>query len=218
MKVILSNYISRFIEELFPLFMYFRNKNKILLEINSNENLRSSKIFDEYDKLDETDLLKRLTEEHTRANLLDDKTSKLTLSISFGFTIIGVISSILTQNISIGLLQFIVIVLTTLTIIYSLFCSIVSIGALHTLPFYGYGTEFLIQSKLSKSYIVLALLCQEKMNIIRQMRNEVAFMFIRNSFICFIIIVIIYTTYFFYIHFQNIQIINGQRFHWAFSL
>lgn len=182
--------ILRIIEEIFPVPFYSKYKKKILAEVNKTEKLRKSQIFTLYQGIEEKELFDRIKEEHTRANLLDEKTSKLTLSISFGLAIIGVLSSIFTSKLE-GIFQLIFFLFSSFTIIYSLFCSILSISSLKTLPFYGYGSQFLIQSKKDKSNIVLALICQEKMNIIRQLRNETAYMCIRNSFVCFLIIILV---------------------------
>ncbi|MCL4551793.1 MAG: hypothetical protein M1495_24860 [Bacteroidetes bacterium] len=191
MIVQLKKTISRIIEELLPLPFYRKSQKEIILLVNKTEELKKTETFNSYLEFEQGELFKRITEEHARANLLDEKTSKLTLSISFGFTIIGILSSIFTVKIN-GALQLSVFVLSSLTILYALFCSMLSISSLKTLPFYGYGSEFLIQSKKAKSYVILALMCQEKINMIRQLRNETAYMCIRNSFICFFIMIIIY--------------------------
>jgi hypothetical protein len=68
-------------------------------------------------------------------------------------------------------------------------------ASLRTLPTFGYGTGFKIDSKTADApaeVYVDALLRQEKANQIRQVRNEAAFQALRNGFFLFGIVLILY--------------------------
>jgi hypothetical protein len=65
-----------------------------------------------------------------------------------------------------------------------LMAGITALGAIKTLTTYGYGTDHLLnQKKIGDSYLAEALYAQERMNIIRHLRNESAYQSLRNGFL-----------------------------------
>ncbi len=63
-----------------------------------------------------------------------------------------------------------------------LIAGIISLGALKTVPKYGYGTQYEIQKEeKGANYLANALILQEDINIVRHLRNEAAYQCIRNG-------------------------------------
>ena len=60
------------------------------------------------------------------------------------------------------------------------------------MPTYGYGTLYEYRkSRNGKSEVVKALIGQENMNLVKQVRNQVAYLCIRNGFIMLLISLLI---------------------------
>jgi len=173
--------VSVLFEEIFPfLFLYFR-KRKLTNEVTNGTFASETGTYKPYYQLPEEDLKSRITQEHDRSKSMDDKTFKMTLAISFGLTILGSTASLLIKGMPNPELKLTVAIFTGLSIFYSMTAGFTAIGALKTLPTYGYGTDFILNAKGDISTLVKALAAQEKMNIIRHLRNESAYQSIRNS-------------------------------------
>lgn len=179
-----TNWRLRINEEIFPFIAYYNNKRKICNEIIDPQILSNKECYNFYYKLTEDDLINRISQEHDRAKSMDDKTSKMTLAISLGITIIGVTSSILTKQMEYDIIKILTTLFSLLSVFYSMAAGCTAIGALKTLPTYGYGTKYIYKSKTNGiPYFVHALAAQEKMNNVRHLRNESAYQSIRNSII-----------------------------------
>ena len=75
--------------------------------------------------------------------------------------------------------------------IYMLSAGIVALGAFKTLPTYGYGTDHLLKQKdIRDVYLAQTLYSQERINIIRQLRNEAAYQSLRNGFVILLLVFI----------------------------
>jgi len=173
--------VKVFFEEIFPfLFFYFR-KRKLTKEIINETFASETSAYKSYYQLPEENLKSRIAEEHDRSKSMDDKTFKMTLAISFGLTILGSTASLLVKGMPNPELKVIVAIFAALSIFYSMTAGYTAIGALKTLPTYGYGTDFMIKGNGDISVLVKALAAQEKMNIIRHLRNESAYQSLRNS-------------------------------------
>ena len=173
-------YISRIVEEIFPFVHYVlrsRRKKKQCVTENPLKELQCT----DYETVSTDGLKQRLSEEHKRASSMDEKTFKLTLSLSVGLTVLGSTAAFLTKIISSGTIQTISAILIGGGVLYVLGAGFVALGALRTLPTYGYGTKFLVQSQKDQKSLAEALACQETMNIIRQLRNETAYQALRNG-------------------------------------
>lgn len=76
---------------------------------------------------------------------------------------------------------------------YVLSAGFVALGALRTLPSYGYGTRFLLQQEdNAPSTVADALARQELMNNIRHLRNETAYQALRNGLILLFVAILLF--------------------------
>jgi hypothetical protein len=173
--------LSRTIEELFPFPRYLAHKRRQRRRCECTEILNDA-AFAGYDTLSPAQLTDRLREEHERAATMDDKTFKLTLSLSVGLTVLGSTASFLVKVISSATLQTILTITVMLGIFYVLAAGFVALGALRTAPLYGYGTQLLLQQQGNTQKVLAdALARQEIINNIRHLRNEAAYQSLRNG-------------------------------------
>ena len=177
--------ISRIFEEVFPFFSYCRNRSR-LEKRRACLNILDLKMFADYEKLSPEQLTRRLDDEHQRASAIDEKTFKMTLSLSVGLTIIGLTTAFLTKPEFDGAILIVLHLPVVLGLFYLLVAVYMALGALRTLPKYGYGTEFVLmklQENTRKAKILAdALARQECINTIRLLRNETAYQALRNGF------------------------------------
>ncbi len=134
-----------------------------------------------YWSLSSQQLSDRLFEEHERGRAIDEKTLRFTFVISIALTILGAAAGYLTTALEKEPLKYLVVSAAGISVLYTITGGLLALGALKTLPRYGYGTQFLLcgDQKLAK---VRALAAQEEINIVRQLRNEAAYQCIRNGF------------------------------------
>jgi len=174
--------IYRIFEEILPIFFFLKYKNSILKKIgDGNEIANKSKRYEELG----SDILNiRIKEEHERAIKIDEKTFKFTLGLSISLTVLAAASGSFVKfspNTSYSVYISIIFEISSL---YMLMAGITALGAIKTLATYGYGTDhFLNQKKIGDSYLAEALYAQERMNIIRHLRNESAYQSLRNGFL-----------------------------------
>ena len=175
--------ICGYLEELLP-FAYYLVRSRSKRELCDSGKILHEKEFIKYKTLSEKQIKHRLDDEHRRAENLDEKTFKLTLSFSVGLTFLGLAAAFLIKSIQIPQIKTLLIVLFFVGIIYTLTAGFTALGGLRTLPRYGYGTHFLLsitQSSDPRTIMANALACQEAMNIVRQLRNEAAYQALRNG-------------------------------------
>lgn len=192
----MKNFFFQIIEEIFPI-VYILYKNKILKNLKKDQEIPEN--INSYLELNEKQLTNRLLEEHDRASKIDDKTSKFTLALSLSLTILSAINSIFIKlfYIKISLFTKFISILCLLSSIYMLLASIIAVSAYKTLPKYGYGTDYLLEiRKMGKKAIAKNLVSQEKMNIIRHMKNEASYQCIRNGLLLLLITFFITLIYF----------------------
>ena len=172
------------LEEVFPFVFYVSRSTKLRRRASTAGNLTHSDIA-KYQGLSSDDLRRRLDEEHARARVMDEKTFKLTLSFSVGLSILGLTTSSLVGTVSSIVLQTILMSVLGLGTLYILAAASLALGALRTLPTYGYGTGFLLKVRAAsdgeKAVLVDALVRQEAMNAVRHLRNEAAYQALRNG-------------------------------------
>ncbi len=174
--------IYQLFEEIFPIFPFLKSKNSIQRNIKDVEIL--SKRSDLYKQLNTDSLDKRIKEEHERGVKIDDKTSKFTLGLSVSLTVLAAVSGSIAKYLPDGSYTTFIAIVCGIAALYMLLAGIIALGALKTLPTYGYGTEHVINLKEKGiSYLAEALFAQEQINIIRQLRNEAAYQSLRNGFI-----------------------------------
>ncbi|NOS96912.1 MAG: hypothetical protein HOP25_00370 [Methylotenera sp.] len=184
--------ISRILEEIFPFYSYLSNKNKLIVSASSPALGEQKDVCKRYLDLGKDFLLERITEEHQRAIKIDDKTIKFTLALSLSLSILGSTSALLANQLTVDVLHFLVVGLSGICVLYTLIAGLLALGAIQTLPTYGYGTEFLIASKNNLNLIAEALLSQEKINIVRQIRNEASYQCLRNGLLMLLIAILIF--------------------------
>jgi len=113
---------------------------------------------------------------------MDEKTFKLTLSLSVGLTVLGSTAIPLVKAVPSEAVQTTLTAIIGLGLFYVLAAGFVALGALRTFPSYGRGTQFLLQQKGNVQNVLAdALARQETMNIIRHLRNETAYQALRNG-------------------------------------
>jgi hypothetical protein len=175
--------LSRLAEELFPFPHYLARARRQRRRSESPDILKEPG-YAEYGSLPAEQLMERLKEERARAVALDDKTFKLTLSLSVGLTVLGSTAAVLVRAVSAPTMQATLTVIIGVALFYVLSAGFVAIGALRTLPSFGYGTAFLQQQQAgAPNAIADALARQEIMNSIRHLRNETAYQAMRNGLV-----------------------------------
>lgn len=178
--------ILRTLEEILP-FMPFLARASRLHRRSESDDILERPEFAVYGSLPEDQLKGRLREERDRAQLLDEKTFRLTLSLSIGLTVVGSTAVPLVRALSGPGIQLIVGACIGLGLFYVLAAGFVALGALRTLRSYGYGTRFLLdlselpQQDNRQTYLAAELARQETMNLIRHLRNETGYQSLRNG-------------------------------------
>ena len=148
--------------------------------------------YQDYTRLSEENLERRLTQEHDRGDALDDKTVKLTLSIAgglsvlgLGLTVLGTTTSALDHAKTLAGSTYYVTLPVALSVLHFIGASGMALGALRPQPRHGFGTQYLLALKGNDRRVTRAdeLARQEIRNSIRQMRNEAVFQTVRNGMI-----------------------------------
>jgi hypothetical protein len=186
----MRSHLIRLLEEFFPFIFFMINKHKTLHRIQREPPFRG-KLF-EYSSLSVEKLSSRLAEEHERAVKIDEKTSKFTLGLSVSLTILVTFSGALVKLLPASGINWLVILLCGFSSIFMMIAGIVSLGALKTLPKYGYGTQHLLMAeKNGACHLAGELILQEDINTLRHLRNETAYQCLRNGFIILLIALIL---------------------------
>ena len=186
---------ARIAEEVFPFVYYLRNASR--LKVRSElPALLQDEAFRGYDRLPVDDLDRRLAEEHERAVALDDKTLKVTLFLSAGFSILGLgltvissSSSLLAKPASSLVGPTSLTLLFGVSVLYFILASWMALGAVRTYPKFGFGTRYALARQDSTSTALRAehLARQETLNILRHCRNEAVFQAVRNGLILLLV-------------------------------
>lgn len=173
----LKNVFFMGVQEIFPfIYFYFLAKKK------------TSEIYDVtlsslgfFSGLSDEKIKERLGHEHDRAKEIDDKTFKFTLVLSISLSIISIGASgavkLLPENTINHYISFVFL----LSSFYMLCGGLLSLGALKTLPRFGYGSYF--EMNIDRGSLIKSIAGQEKVNMIRHMRNELSYMSLRNGFL-----------------------------------
>ena len=169
----------RLLEELFPFVSYWLNSRKLLAKAAQLVEQGDAELEAEYLQLDDEQLSARLTEEHTRGVSIDEKTAKLTLTFSIAIALTSSVGSYFLDSLEGSVALSAIVVLTEVGAIFALISGLVSVRALTTLPTYGYGTSFTAKAA-DKNLVARSLMAQEKINALRQVRNEAAYQCLRK--------------------------------------
>lgn len=175
-------FLYRAFEEILPFFPFLVSRKKIQKLIGDDAELtKRAKL---YEQLESNCLDDRIKEEHERGIKIDDKTFKFTLGLSISLTVLAAASGSLAKYLPGSSFSEFISIVCGVSALYMLAAGITALGALKTLPTYGYGTEHIINQKMDGvSYLSQALFAQERMNIIRHLRNEAAYQSLRNGFL-----------------------------------
>jgi len=88
-----------------------------------------------------------------------------------------------------------VVIFLSMCSLYMLVGGVVSLGAFKLMPTHGYGTLYEYRkANNGSSEIVKALIGQENINLIKQVRNQVAYLCIRNGFIMLLVSLLLLST------------------------
>lgn len=176
--------IVRMLEELVPIvFLYMRDRR--IKKREGDPAILNNPSFNGYADLTIDQAQDRLKEERTRAAALDEKTFKLTLSLAIGLTVVGTAITALIEKVPEPISRIGIATGLAVAITYILLGGFIALGAMRTLPTYGYGTVFLLQQSAAGSITPLAdaLARQETANTRRHLRNEAALQMLRNGFL-----------------------------------
>lgn len=183
----------RITEEVFPFIYYLLRVNKKKKIYNLDEK-KFGEIFPGYGNLPEDILIERIKDERQRASNLDEKTYKLTLSLSFGLSVVSFAATALPKSISLIYAQISIYIVIWLGLFYFMIAGFVALGSLKTSQSFGYGTDFSLklENNNERKQIILAeaLAKQETANIIRHLRNETAYQTLRNGLVLLFLAII----------------------------
>lgn len=174
------------------MFYYFRARKK-LAEAKISGREKNDSLYIQYKTLSSEELETRLKEEHERGKNIDEKTIKFSVTISIAVTILGSAGSVILKSLSEPNLVFYASTFVAASVIYTISGGLLALSALKTLPTYGFGTLFLLKKKESNEVVVSSLVSQEKVNIVRQLRNESAYQCLRNGFLLLLPALLIYS-------------------------
>jgi hypothetical protein len=182
--------LSRVVEEILPIFHYIYYSRHFRKEATSANTPGAAA---SYEKLPEDQLKTLLKDEHERGAVIDEKTFKLTLSLTFALTIMGTVSSALLGGFD-GPLRSIGRLLVALVVFYALAAGFVALGAMRTQPSYGLGAypDFWDKPGARREFLASSLARNEKIGLARGARNETAHMLLRNSFVCLFALLVVY--------------------------
>lgn len=186
----MKKYLLLLLEEFFPFIFFIINKHNKLHKTPQGDELEGN--INEYSRLSPEKLNSRLSEEHERAIKIDEKTAKFTLGLSVSLTILSTASGTLAKLLPVNKINWFITLLCGLSSIFMMIAGIVSLGALKTLPKFGYGTQHeLLAEKKGVYHLAKVLIQQEDINIVRHLRNETAYQCLRNGFIILLIALIL---------------------------
>lgn len=170
-------------EKVFPLFPYWRNVHKLRTLIAAEDLFQRRPNYETYASLSAEQLVERLQEERARAVTLDEKTFKMTLSLSLALTVVGTAYAVLLAAVFKPWVGQALAVLVWLAVLYIFVAGFLALGALKTQQSYMYGTEaakFPVEK--NKTRYADALARQELSNGTRHLRNEASYQCLLNGF------------------------------------
>lgn len=176
-------------EEVLPFCTYSKYRSKLIADAIKiyGESCKENDTLSSYQALDVDIINTRIKEEHDRAKYIDEKTVKFTLTTTIALALLSSTSTFLLQKVTQGVFLPISISLSGISVLFLLIGGLISLEALRTMPTYGYSTDFRVKAKGYQDIVYNALAAQEKVNAVRQVRNEAAFQCIRNGLLLLMI-------------------------------
>ena len=188
--------VARVCEEVFPFVHYAIRKRRKIRDADRDEVLTNPN-FMGYQSLPEAHLAARLEEERKRAAAMDEKTYKMTLSLSIGLTVLGSSATLLLKEVAHPEVRIVLAALLGVGLFFVLSSGFIALGALRTMPTYGYGTGVLPRSSVKRAQVLAdALARQETINIARHLRNEAAYQSLRNGLVVLFLAVSLFAVVF----------------------
>jgi hypothetical protein len=140
-----------------------------------------------YAHAEEGDLREALLAEQSRGLALDEKTFRHSASIATALTVASAATTAVAQLLTSSGWKLAALACTAPAIFYVMIGGLLGYGATRTLQMFGIGMGFTMARNsagpVMKPYVLAeALACQEAMNLIRGVRNEAAFLSMRNGF------------------------------------
>lgn len=175
--------LLRVLEEVLPFATFFPRHRRVLNAASAAEDPVAS---DAYAKEELEELEKSLEDDRTRANGLDEKSFKLSLSLSVALTILGTLSPLLFDRFtSQGLLD-VGATLMAASVFYALMGGFIGLGAMKALASYGLRPLGLPKTAVTarRGLLAASLARNQKVSIARQLRNAAAYQNLRNSLVC----------------------------------
>lgn len=155
---------------------------------------RNQNAFQDIFNLNEEDLKKYIENEWGRAKELDDKLSKLTVTLSIALTIGGALAKTAVDSISWEPGRIVLVLFLTASMLFLLAGALVGFNGLVPKPRYGYGPRFLNQLSAGdaerRSAMEYAACGFETTNAVRANETMVAVSLIRNGVLIFAIAMI----------------------------
>lgn len=176
--------VDRLVEEVLPVFHYLVRSRKKLKQAEDGDSVKTA----EYESQSEEVLIEILSGERSRGAALDEKTFKMTLSLTFGIGIVGTLSPFLLRQIESPFTRWLCAFAVGLSVLYALMGGFVALGSMRTRPVYG------LRLKVPKSRpgarrhdIADSIVRNEFVSLARHQRNETAYICLRNGFICLLV-------------------------------
>jgi hypothetical protein len=185
---------ARGAEEILPFIIYLHHRRWLEAAMLGKRPPSTPATIALYRTLPLPDLSERLAEESERAKLLDDKTAKMTLAFTLALGVLGAAATLaknLGSSSAMNYIQAGIVISTG----YILIGGWLALAGYRTLPRFGYGTMFrvdIMKALDPKESYVDGLLRQETANTIRQIRNEAAYQCLRNGFVAFAVVLVVY--------------------------
>lgn len=142
-----------------------------------------------YSGLTDVQITNRLEHEHNRAKEIDDKTFKFTLALSVSLSIISAGASGVVKLLPDSNLNPYISFTFFLSSFYMLCGGFISLGSLKTMPKFAYGSYF--EMSKNSATLIKAIIGQEKVNMLRYIRNELSYMTLRNGFLLILLALIL---------------------------
>jgi hypothetical protein len=185
--------MKRVLEELCPPIIFYLEEKRALAKAKDlgTDKGAPDKRLELHRLLTDEQLELRLKQEFDRGRSIDEKTMKFTTALSGGLTVLGTISTVLLSSLNEACpLKTTVILAACLATLFALMGGGLALGALKTLPTYGYGTAYLASAN-RRDVRERALATQEQVNMARHMRNETAYECLRNAVLLLIALIIL---------------------------
>ena len=175
--------LLRILEEVIPIATFVPRKRRKLKAAQADEEPANAA---RYCEIDVEELSALLDDDRGRAATVDEKSFKLSLSLSVALTVLGTLSPILFDRITSRWLLIVCGVFILASVFNALVGGFIALGAMDTLPSYGRGPLGIPKgaSGARRRLLASSLARNELVGIARQLRNSATYQHLRNGLIC----------------------------------